>query len=91
METLQRKIITFMIILLSFFFLSLSDVQASSLSGLETKIIAESNTSKIIKLQTFFQKLDLYNGEIDGKYNSVLPSLLAYQKRAKLIVNNNDW
>jgi hypothetical protein len=58
---------------------------------LETKIIAESSNAKIVKLQNFLQKLNLYKGEIDGQYNTVLPSLLAYQKKAGLIKNNSDW
>lgn len=81
----------FIIFFISIFFVWVSQAHSAKFSWLETKIIAESNTSKITKLQTFLQKLNLYNGKIDGKYNTVLPSLLAYQKKAGLINTDTDW
>jgi hypothetical protein len=91
METLKRIIIaTFSII--SIFLIFFTDTAfANNFDDLETKIIAESSEKKIKKLQTFFTKLDLYSGPIDGKYDSILPSLLAYQKETGLIKTNTDW
>lgn len=91
METFQRILLAFITFFISMFFAWINEANAAKFSWLETKIIAESNTVKIKKLQNFLQKLDLYNGKIDGKYNTVLPSLLAYQKKAWLIKNNSDW
>lgn len=91
MKTLKRIFIaTFSIISISFLF-STNTVFSNSFGDLETKIIAESSEKKIKKLQTFFTKLELYSGPIDGKYNSVLPSLLAYQKQTGLIQSDTDW
>jgi hypothetical protein len=70
---------------------NISSVSAASFPGLETKIIAESSTSKIIKLQTFLKELDLYSGNIDGIHANVLPSVLVYQKQTGLISNNSDY
>jgi hypothetical protein len=80
MKPLKRFLIAFLSIFITFFVLNDHVVSAAKFENLETKIIAESNTSKIIKLQTFLQKLDLYSGEIDGNHASVLPSVLSYQK-----------
>lgn len=91
MKPLKRFLIALLSVFITFFVINISIVSAASFPWLETKIIAESNTSKIIKLQTFLQKLDLYSWNIDGKHSSVLPSVLSYQKQTGLIVNNNDW
>lgn len=91
MKPLKRFLIAFLSLFITFFVINNQSVSAAKFQNLETKIIAESNTSKIIKLQTFLQKLDLYSWNIDGKHSSVLPSVLAYQKQTWLIVNNNDW
>jgi hypothetical protein len=80
MKTFQRILLAFITFFISMFFVWITDANAAKFSWLETKIIAESSTAKVIKLQNFFKKLSLYNGQIDGKYNTVLPSLLAYQK-----------
>lgn len=91
METLKRIFIASATFISVFIILGISQTYSNDFDDLETQIIAESSEKKIKKLQTFFQKLDLYNGEIDGKYNSVLPSLLAYQKQTGLIQSNTDW
>jgi len=91
MDTFQRIILAFITFFISMFFVWIIEANAANFSGLETKIIAESSNAKIVKLQNFLQKLNLYKGEIDGQYNTVLPSLLAYQKKAGLIKNNSDW
>ncbi len=91
METLKRIVIALITTISLFIFSWISQTYSNDFDDLETQIIAESSENKIKKLQTFFQKLDLYSGEIDGKYDSVLPSLLAYQKQTGLINSNTDW
>ncbi len=91
MKPLKRFLIAFLWIILISLSINIQSVLAASFPGLETKIIAESSSSKIIKLQTFLQKLWLYWWKIDGIHSSILPSLLSYQKQTWLIVNNNDW
>lgn len=91
MKPLKRFFIALISVFLTFFVINIEIVSAASFPGLETKIIAESSTSKIIKLQTFLKELDLYSGNIDGIHANVLPSVLAYQKQTGLIVNNSDY
>jgi len=91
MESLKRFLIALVSIVLTFIMFNISSVSAASFPGLETKIIAESSTSKIIKLQTFLKELDLYSGNIDGIHANVLPSVLVYQKQTGLISNNSDY
>ncbi len=91
METLKRILIATMTTISIFIHFWISQTYSNDFDDLETQIIAESSENKIKKLQTFFQKLDLYSWEIDGKYDSVLPSLLAYQKQTGLINSNTDW
>lgn len=91
METLRRIIIATLSIISIFLIFFTDTAFANNFDDLETKIIAESSEKKIKKLQTFFTKLDLYSGPIDGKYDSILPSLLAYQKETGLIKTNTDW
>jgi len=81
-----------MLISIIFFAIFRLEVNASStFSGLETKITYESNKTKIKKMQLALRAFGLYNWEIDWKYESVKDSLLSYQKKTWLIVNNNDY
>jgi hypothetical protein len=57
MKPLKRFLIAFLSIVLISLSINIQVVSAASFPGLETKIIAESSSSKIIKLQTFLQKL----------------------------------
>jgi len=91
MKPLKRFLIALISVLLTFFVINTQQVSAASFPWLETKIIAESSNSKIIKLQTFLQKLNLYSGNIDGIHANVLPSLLSYQKQTGLISNNSEY
>lgn len=91
MKPLKRILIALISVFLTFFIINIQLVSAASFPDLETKIIAESSTSKIIKLQTFLKELDLYSGNIDGVHANVLPSVLSYQKQTGLISNNSDY
>ena len=91
MKPLKRFLTALISVLLTFLVINIQSVSAASFPWLETKIIAESSNSKIIKLQTFLQKLDLYSGSIDGIHANVLPSILSYQKQTGLISNNSDY
>jgi hypothetical protein len=57
MKPLKRFLIAFLSVILISLSINIQVVSAASFPGLETKIIAESSSSKIIKLQTFLQKL----------------------------------
>ena len=91
METLKRILIASTTFISAFIILGISQTYSHDFEDLETQIIAESSEKKIKKLQTFFHQLDLYDGPVDGKYDSILPSLLAYQKQTGLIQSNTDW
>ncbi|NVP17355.1 hypothetical protein HUU51_01430 [Candidatus Gracilibacteria bacterium] len=62
----------------------------SSFSGYETQIFEGSNDIKVKKLQEVFSGLGLYNGSIDGNFSSIKDSLLSYQKKAGIIINDDD-
>ncbi len=93
MKPLQRLFFALFSLLLSFFAMfSVLEVQASStFSGLESNISKESSALKIKKLQNFFTELWLYAGPIDGSYNSIKWTLLAYQKKAGIIKYDSDY
>jgi len=91
METIKRLIIALITTISILLIFWVSQTYSADYDDLETRIIAESSEAKIKKLQTFFTQLELYNWEIDGKYDSILPSLLAYQKQTWLINSNTDW
>jgi len=86
------KSIFLMLISLIFFVIFGLEVNASSsFSGLETQITYESNETKIKKMQLALRDFGLYSWNIDWKYESVKDSLLSYQKKTWLIVNDNDY
>jgi len=78
----------FLIIFISFFIYAQTD---ANYNDYESNIFEESNTLKITKLQNLFKELGLYNWNIDGKYLSIKPSLLAYQKKSNIIKYDNDY
>jgi len=81
----------FLILISTFLFLHL-ELQVysySSFPGLETKVFSESNSIKIKKIQNTLKAFNLYNWDIDWKYDSVKDDLIAYQKKAKIIDNDS--
>ncbi|MDD3145322.1 MAG: 3D domain-containing protein [Candidatus Gracilibacteria bacterium] len=67
-----------------------SELAYSSFSAYENQIFEESSEVKVKKLQEVFAGLGLYNGVVDGNYKSIEGNLLAYQKKAGIIQNDND-
>lgn len=55
-----------------------------------TQLDFTSSTQDVIRLQTLLQKLGLYDGALDGSYNSVAPSVLDYQMRVWIITDPNS-
>ncbi len=89
MKYLQR----FILILLSYFSLFMffnAELAHSSFSAYENQISEESSDIKVKKLQEVFSWLWLYNWVIDWKYESIKESLLSYQKRAGIIIEDDD-
>lgn len=89
MKYLQR----FILILLSYFSLFMffnAELAYSSFSAYENQIFEESSEVKVRKLQEVFSGLWLYNWVIDWKYESIKESLLSYQKKAWIIIEDND-
>lgn len=89
MKYLQR----FILILLSYFSIFMffnAELVYSSFSGYETQIFEWSNDIKVKKLQEVFSWLWLYNWSIDGNFSSIKDSLLSYQKKAWIIINDDD-
>lgn len=93
MKPLQRLICALLSLILSFFavFSVLEAHASSTFSGLESNISKESSVIKIKKLQNFFTELWIYAGPIDGNYNSIKWTLIAYQKKAGIIKNDSDY
>ncbi|MDD2907421.1 MAG: 3D domain-containing protein [Candidatus Gracilibacteria bacterium] len=67
-----------------------TELAYSSFSAYENQIFEESSELKVKKLQEVFSGLGLYTGIVDGKYDSIKESLLAYQKKAGIIEKNDD-
>ncbi|MDD3793942.1 MAG: hypothetical protein PHI37_03960 [Candidatus Gracilibacteria bacterium] len=67
-----------------------AELAYSSFSAYENQISEESNEIKVKKLQEVFSGLGLYNGVIDGNFSSVKDSLLSYQKKAGIIIEDDD-
>lgn len=89
MAPILRNII---LVIISFFIIGWDAFATSQpISAYETQIFAESKQEKIKKLQTVFKSLWLYTGEIDGNYNSIYPSLLAYQIKSWLAQNKDSY
>ncbi|QFR39320.1 hypothetical protein A9Q91_03730 [Candidatus Gracilibacteria bacterium 28_42_T64] len=86
-----QSIVLILVSIIFFFFGVLGVSASSSFSGIESNISAESNIVKITKLQIFFKSLDLYNGNIDGKYSSIEKSLIDYQMTAGIVKYSDDW
>ncbi len=42
------------------------------------------------KLQKLFTEIKLYNGKVDGKYNSIKDELIKYQIQENIISSKND-
>ena len=53
----------------------------------DLRVTPSSEWNDVKKLQELLQKLDYYNGSIDGSYKSVEQSLISYQLDKKIIVN----
>lgn len=89
MKYLQR----FILILLSYFSLFMffnAELAYSSFSAYENQIFEESSEVKVRKLQEVFSGLWLYNWVIDWNYKSIEWNLLDYQKRAWIIIEDDD-
>ena len=72
MKSMPCRLLPILIKLFSLLlFLLPASLFADFLDDVETQITPQSGSEKIIKLQKLFQELDLYNGEIDGKYSSI--------------------
>lgn len=89
MKYLQR----FILILLSYFSIFMffnAELAYSSFSAYENQIFEQSSEVKVKKLQEVFSGLWLYNWIIDWNYRSIEGNLLDYQKKAWIIIENDD-
>lgn len=87
---LIKSLVLMLVSIFMFLNLGLEAKAANSFSGIETKIFSESNTFKVKKMQLTLSEFWLYDWPIDWSYISVQTQLLNYQKKAWLIVNDND-
>lgn len=82
------KLFCIVLLLLSSHSLFIQPVFSSSDSLLvqaSTQLDFSSSTDDVIKLQKLLQKIELYDGPLDGSYNSVAPAVLDYQLRIWII------
>jgi len=73
------------------YFIQPAFANAELLAKIETQIAPDSDSETIKKLQTLFNKLGLYNGEVDGIYKSIESDIIHYQIQAGIITNKDSY
>ncbi len=90
MKYLQSLLLILFSLFSYFSFLGLESA-SSSFSAYENQVFDWSSQIKIKKIQEVFKWLGLYDWVVDWKFSSIEWTLLSYQKKAWIIVNNNDY
>ncbi len=53
------------------------------------KLTPESDSQRVSSVQTVFKRANLYNGEIDGNYESIKPAIIDFQL-SRWVISSND-